>query len=80
MTENPNISVAIPVYNEEAIVTELLRRTCDVLDNIPGGPTRSYWWTTEVQIAPVNCWRKRLDEIPGLLQSPYPAISVIRLR
>jgi len=38
MTENPNISVAIPVYNEEAIVTELLRRTCDVLDNIPGGP------------------------------------------
>ena len=38
MTEHPSISVAIPVYNEEAIVDELLRRTCDVLDNIPGGP------------------------------------------
>ena len=29
---------AIPVYNEEAIVPELLRRTGAVLDRLPGGP------------------------------------------
>ena len=32
------ISLAIPVYNEEAVVPELIRRTTSVLDNIPGGP------------------------------------------
>ncbi len=36
--EQPSISVAIPVYNEEAVVSELLRRTCSVLNDIPGGP------------------------------------------
>jgi polyisoprenyl-phosphate glycosyltransferase len=34
----PRVSLAIPVYNEEAIVPELLRRTSCVLDQIPGGP------------------------------------------
>lgn len=34
----PRISLAIPVYNEEAVVPELLRRTTGVLDNLPGGP------------------------------------------
>jgi glycosyltransferase involved in cell wall biosynthesis len=38
MTEQPSVSVAIPVYNEEAVVPELLRRTRDVLNEIPGGP------------------------------------------
>jgi glycosyltransferase involved in cell wall biosynthesis len=38
MFEQPRVSVAIPVYNEEAIVPELLRRTRTVLDGIPGGP------------------------------------------
>jgi dolichol-phosphate mannosyltransferase len=38
VTEQPSISVAIPVYNEEAVVPELLRRTRAVLDEIPGGP------------------------------------------
>jgi glycosyltransferase involved in cell wall biosynthesis len=38
MNDYPSISVAIPVYNEEAVVTELLRRTGAVLDRIPGGP------------------------------------------
>ena len=38
MREQPRISVAIPVYNEEAVVPELLRRTRAVLDTIPGGP------------------------------------------
>jgi dolichol-phosphate mannosyltransferase len=38
MTEQPSVSVAIPVYNEEAVVPELLRRTRTVLDEIPGGP------------------------------------------
>src|ERR1700677_4738057 len=32
------VSLAIPVYNEEAVVPELLRRTAAVLDGIPGGP------------------------------------------
>ena len=35
---NPRVSLAIPVYNEEAVVPELLRRTRAVLDGIPGGP------------------------------------------
>jgi polyisoprenyl-phosphate glycosyltransferase len=38
MTEQPSVSVAIPVYNEEAVVPELLQRTGAVLDGIPGGP------------------------------------------
>jgi polyisoprenyl-phosphate glycosyltransferase len=38
MMEQPSVSVAIPVYNEEAIVPELLRRTLAALDSIPGGP------------------------------------------
>ena len=38
MIEHPSISVAIPVYNEESIVPELLRRTGKVLDAMPGGP------------------------------------------
>ena len=35
---HPRVSLAIPVYNEEAVVPELLRRTMAVLDNLPGGP------------------------------------------
>jgi glycosyltransferase involved in cell wall biosynthesis len=38
MTSNPRLSVAIPVFNEEAALPELLRRTRAVLDCIPGGP------------------------------------------
>jgi dolichol-phosphate mannosyltransferase len=38
MTEAPSVSLAIPIYNEEAVVPELLRRTAAVLDLIPGGP------------------------------------------
>lgn len=34
----PRVSLAIPVYNEEAVVPELLRRTTAVLDGLPGGP------------------------------------------
>jgi polyisoprenyl-phosphate glycosyltransferase len=33
-----SVSVAIPVYNEEAVVPELLCRVRAVLDGIPGGP------------------------------------------
>ena len=32
----PNITVAVPVFNEESVVPELLRRTLAVLDAIPG--------------------------------------------
>lgn len=38
MIAEPSVSLAIPVYNEEAIVPELLRRLGAVLDQIPGGP------------------------------------------
>jgi len=34
----PCVSLAIPIYNEEAIVPELLRRTTAVLNDVPGGP------------------------------------------
>jgi dolichol-phosphate mannosyltransferase len=36
--KNPRVSIAIPVYNEQAVVPELLRRTRAVLDSLPGGP------------------------------------------
>ena len=32
------VSVAIPLYNEEEIIPELLRRSLAVLDKLPGGP------------------------------------------
>lgn len=32
------LSLAIPIYNEESIAEELLRRTGAVLDRLPGGP------------------------------------------
>jgi polyisoprenyl-phosphate glycosyltransferase len=38
MTPGFCLSVAIPVHNEQTVLPELLRRTTDVLDNIPGGP------------------------------------------
>ena len=38
MTPNLRVSVAIAVYNEEAVLPELLRRTMAVLDRTPGGP------------------------------------------
>jgi glycosyltransferase involved in cell wall biosynthesis len=34
----PRVSLAIPIYNEEAVVPELVRRTTAVLDSLPGGP------------------------------------------
>jgi len=41
MTQLPQplrVSLAIPIYNEEEVVPELLRRTTAVLDSLPGGP------------------------------------------
>lgn len=38
MTPTFRLSVAIPVYNEASVLSELLRRTRDVLDQIDGGP------------------------------------------
>jgi polyisoprenyl-phosphate glycosyltransferase len=34
----PRVSIAVPVYNEEAVLPELLRRVRAVLDGLPGGP------------------------------------------
>jgi len=38
MTRTPRISVVIPVYEEEEIIPELLRRVLAVLSDRPGGP------------------------------------------
>jgi glycosyltransferase involved in cell wall biosynthesis len=38
MADAPRISIAIPLYDEEAVVDELLQRTVSVLDQLPGGP------------------------------------------
>ncbi|HWA40354.1 MAG TPA: glycosyltransferase, partial [Gemmatimonadales bacterium] len=38
MTKTPRISVVIPVYEEEEILPELLRRVLAVLTERPGGP------------------------------------------
>ena len=38
VTNAPKVSIAIPVYNEETIVEELLRRCLAVLDSMPNGP------------------------------------------
>ena len=38
MTGAPRVSAAIAVYNEEAVLPELLRRLTTVLDALPGGP------------------------------------------
>ncbi|MEK6612745.1 MAG: glycosyltransferase family 2 protein [Gemmatimonadota bacterium] len=38
MTSHRRISIAIPVFNEEAVLPELLTRVGQVLDALPGGP------------------------------------------
>ena len=38
MTGTPRLSVAVPLFNEEELVAELVGRTRAVLDDIPGGP------------------------------------------
>jgi polyisoprenyl-phosphate glycosyltransferase len=38
MSRPARVSLAIPVFNEEAVVPELIRRTTAVLNGIPGGP------------------------------------------
>lgn len=38
MSRPPRVSLAIPVFNEEAVIPELVRRTTAALDGLPGGP------------------------------------------
>lgn len=40
MSATFKLAVAVPIYNEETVLPELLRRLRDVLDDIPGGPHR----------------------------------------
>lgn len=40
MTPPLRLTVAVPIYNEETVIPELLRRLLAVLDGIPGGPHR----------------------------------------
>ena len=37
-TTPPRVSVAVPLFNEEQVIPELLRRLRAVLDGLPGGP------------------------------------------
>lgn len=34
----PKVSIAIPVYNEQSVLPQLIERTLRVLDSLPGGP------------------------------------------
>ena len=38
MSNTPKISIAIPVFNEETVLPDLISRVTDVIDSIPGGP------------------------------------------
>jgi dolichol-phosphate mannosyltransferase len=38
VSDDPRVSVGIPLYNEEQGVAELIRRVSAVLDQLPGGP------------------------------------------
>jgi polyisoprenyl-phosphate glycosyltransferase len=38
MSQQVRVSVAVPVYNEELVVPELLRRIASVMDTVAGGP------------------------------------------
>lgn len=38
MTPTPKVSVVIPIFDEEAVLPELIRRVLGVLDEVPGGP------------------------------------------
>ena len=38
MNSELRVSIAIPIYNEEQVAPELLRRTTGVIDALPGGP------------------------------------------
>jgi len=38
MKAEPRVSIAIAIFNEAAVLPELLRRTIAVLDQLPGGP------------------------------------------
>jgi dolichol-phosphate mannosyltransferase len=35
---DPRVSFAVPLFNEEAVIPELLRRVLAILDRLPGGP------------------------------------------
>ena len=38
MTQSLRLSIAIPVYNEQEVIPELLSRTIAVMNDLPGGP------------------------------------------
>lgn len=65
------LSVAIPVYNEEKLLPELLRRVGTVLDGIPGGPH-------EIVLVDDGSW----DRTPELLEEAAradPRLTVVYL-
>jgi polyisoprenyl-phosphate glycosyltransferase len=38
LSSSPTLSLVVPLYNEQSIIDELLRRSLAVLDGLPGGP------------------------------------------
>jgi glycosyltransferase involved in cell wall biosynthesis len=67
----PRISVAIPLYNEEQGVAELLRRVSAVLDNLGGGPH-------EIVIVDDGSHDRTLDNLEKIAATD-PRIVVIAL-
>src|SRR5262245_55549697 len=43
MSENPRVSVAVPLHNEETGLPELISRVTAVLDSLPGGPHEMFF-------------------------------------
>lgn len=71
MSRPPRISVAIPVYNEAAIVPELLRRLALALATVPGGPH-------EVVIVDDGSSDGTVDLLTAAAES-WPALTVVAL-
>ena len=80
MSGAPRVSLAIPVFNEEAVVPELVRRTTAVLDGIPAVLTKLFWWMTVAPTARWNSWNRRRRRTQGSCWSRFLAISAIRRR
>ena len=65
MSRPLRVSLAIPVYNEEEVVPELVRRTTAVLDSLEGGPHEVIFVDDGSSDATRNCWNGLPRTIPG---------------
>ena len=61
------VSFAIPVYNEEELIPELVRRVSKVLDNTPGGPHEVVIVDDGSTDSTLQCLRAAAKEVPYLV-------------